>query len=69
MAVQVDARGLSCPEPVLKAKKAVQAGEFPIDVLVDTATSVQNVERMARKAGLKYSTLEAGDHFVITLTQ
>ena len=32
----VDARGLSCPQPVLLTKKAVDKGEFPIEVLVET---------------------------------
>ena len=38
MAHTVDARGLSCPQPVILARKAVQAGEFPIAVLVETVT-------------------------------
>ena len=43
----IDARGLSCPQPVLVTKKAMDKGEFPIEVLVDTVTSRDNVRRMA----------------------
>ena len=42
--VEVDARGLSCPQPVIETKKAIEktnSGE--IHVLVDTMTSVMNV--------------------------
>ncbi|OGP55351.1 MAG: preprotein translocase subunit TatB [Deltaproteobacteria bacterium RBG_13_52_11] len=50
----VDARGLSCPEPVLltmeKIKK-VKKGE--IAVLVDTDTSKENVSRAATSQGWK----------------
>ncbi len=43
----VDARGLSCPQPVMLAQKAIEEGVFPIEVLVDTVTSRENVRRMA----------------------
>ena len=50
----VDARGLSCPEPVLltmeKIKK-IKKGE--IEVLVDTDTSKENVSRAAMSQGWK----------------
>jgi len=50
----VDARGLSCPQPVLltmeKIKK-VKKGE--IAILVDTDTSKENVSRAATSRGWK----------------
>jgi TusA-related sulfurtransferase len=49
----VDARGLSCPEPVLLARRAIQAlgpgGD--LEVLVETVTSRENVLRTARSLG------------------
>ena len=46
---QVDARGLSCPEPVLLSKRAIERLEGGIlEVLVDTETSRENVMRLAR---------------------
>lgn len=48
----VDARGLSCPQPVLMTVseiKKVQRGE--ITVLVDTDTSKENVTRAAASKG------------------
>ncbi|MGI6207334.1 MAG: sulfurtransferase TusA family protein [Anaerolineae bacterium] len=48
----VDARGLSCPQPVILARQAMQgSGPGPIAVLVDTGTSRDNVARMARREG------------------
>jgi len=52
MAEIVDARGLSCPEPVLltlEAIKRLNRGE--IDILVDTDTSKENVSRAAQSMG------------------
>ena len=66
---KIDARGLSCPQPVIITNKAIQEGEFPVEVLVDTVTSRENVRRMAENAGLKVSIKEAGEEFVITITQ
>jgi len=51
MTSKVDARGLSCPQPVVLARKAIETGEFPIEVLVETVTSRENVRRAAEKAG------------------
>jgi len=48
----VDARGLSCPEPVLltlEAIKRLDRGE--IEILVDTDTSKENVSRAAQSMG------------------
>lgn len=65
----VDARGLSCPQPVILARKAIEAGQFPIEVLVDSVTSRENVRRMAEKAGCKVMVAQAGDEFRLTLTK
>lgn len=50
---QVDARGFSCPEPVWRTQQAMKTlgeGE-PLEVLVETATSRENVRRMAKVKG------------------
>lgn len=52
MSTTVDARGLSCPQPVLmtlKEIKKMDKGE--IVVLVDTDTSKENVSRAAKSQG------------------
>jgi TusA-related sulfurtransferase len=65
----VDVRGLSCPEPVILARKAIQQGQFPIRVLVDTGTSRDNVSRMAQSAGCKVALETRPEGFVLTLTK
>lgn len=52
MSIIVDARGLSCPQPVLLAlneMKRTEKGE--IVILVDTDTSKENVSRAATSQG------------------
>ena len=65
----VDARGLSCPQPVILARNAILAGKFPIEVLVETVTSRENVRRAAEKLGCKVQVKDLGDEFKLTLTK
>jgi tRNA 2-thiouridine synthesizing protein A len=69
VAITVDARGLSCPQPVILARKAIQAGEFPIEVLVETVTSRENVRRAAEKLGCQAETEEIDDEFKLTISR
>jgi len=65
----VDARGLSCPQPVILTRQAIQGDEFPIEVLVETVTSRENVRRMAEKAGCTVQVEGISDEFKLTLTK
>ena len=69
MTTQVDARGLSCPQPVILTRNAIKAGDFPIEVLVETVTSRENVKRVAEKAGCIVQVEEMGGEFKLTLAK
>jgi tRNA 2-thiouridine synthesizing protein A len=48
MSTIVDARGLSCPQPVLMTLEEIKkTGKGEIEILVDTDTSKENVSRAA----------------------
>ena len=48
----VDARGLSCPQPVMLTSKAIKKlNKGVIEVLVDSGTAWENVSRLARNFG------------------
>ena len=52
--VTVNASGLSCPQPVLETKKTLdKVPSGKVEVLVDTATSRDNVARFAENKGWK----------------
>ncbi len=64
----VDARGLSCPEPVIRTKKALGAlSGGRVDILVDTVTARENVSRFARSQGWTAEAAEADGHFRVEL--
>lgn len=68
MAVQVDARGLSCPQPVMLTRRALQdAGATEVTVLLDSMTQVQNCTRAAEALGWDAGFAEQGGEFVLTL--
>jgi len=46
----VDARGLSCPQPVVLAKQAIETNE-QVKVIVDNDTALENVKRLGTKQG------------------
>ncbi len=69
MTKQVDARGLSCPQPVILARKAIGEGSYPIEVWVDTVTSRENVRRMAEKAGCRVAVEAVEGEFKLTLSR
>ena len=69
MTTTVDARGLSCPQPVMLAQKAIAEGKFPVEVLVDTVTSRENVRRMAKSQGCQVEIVSQGDEFKLILTK
>ena len=65
---EVDARGLSCPEPALMAMEAMN--DFPneeIRVLVSAATQKQNVTEIATKKGRQVTATQEGADFVLII--
>lgn len=69
MTKTVDARGLSCPQPVLMTLNAIKAGnDSEIKVLVDSEVSKENVCRAANNRGWTVADItdESGE-FSITM--
>ena len=69
MTTTVDARGLSCPQPVIMTRNAIKADKFPLEVLVETVTSRENVRRAAEKLGCRVEVEEMGGEFKLNITR
>jgi len=69
--LRVDARGLDCPQPVIKAREALgQPGVSQVIVLVDEMSNVDNVMAMARNEGWEGRiTRQEADHIELELTR
>ena len=60
MAVLIDTRGLSCPQPVLLFLNAAKEGNGPFSVLVDNDASRENISRAARNRGFSVTNSDEG---------
>lgn len=69
MPLEVDARGLSCPIPVVKTKKAMESNpQEEIIVLLDSNVSKENVLRLADSKGYRAEVQESvGEYRVVLL--
>lgn len=68
MATRVDARGLSCPQPVVLTKRALDAiTSGKLEVLVDSPAAKENVVRFARNAGWSVENDEEKDGYYVIL--
>ena len=63
----IDARGLSCPEPVIMTRKALAANEAAYEILVDNVASKENVTRYAEHQGYQVSIHENDGEYTLSL--
>ena len=66
---QLDARGLSCPEPVLLIRQAMQSGDACYEMVVDNHAARENVTRYAEHQGYKVAISEADGEYTLNITK
>lgn len=64
---EVDARGLSCPEPLMLTAEALKSTNGPVKVLVSEPHQKTNVEKYAKDHGRKAISTEKGSEFEIVI--
>lgn len=67
--MEIDARGLSCPQPVMMLKKALDSKPDGCVVLVDNKTSKENVRKFAQNAGYTVAEKEQDGEYALTCTK
>lgn len=65
----IDARGRSCPEPVLMIQKAMTSGESRYEMMVDNRVSVENVTRFAEHNGYHVQVSKKDDEYTLIMTR
>ena len=65
----IDARGLSCPEPVIMVRNAMRSKEAAYEVMVDNRTSVENVTRFAEHQGYTVTVEEKADEYTLKISK
>lgn len=64
---RIDARGLSCPQPVVLTQKELKEGYNVLEVIVDNEVSKENILRLVKKNGMMAELREEGDDTVIII--
>lgn len=63
----IDARGLSCPEPVIMLRQAMATKEPSYQIIVDNHASKENTTRYAEHQGYKVTISENNGEYTLTL--
>jgi len=69
MTEKIDARGLSCPQPVVLTQKAIKSGSTDFQITVDSVVSKENVIRCAENNKLSTEVTADGDTFTISVNK
>ena len=65
----VDARGLSCPEPVIMLQDAMKSNESSYQLLTDCNAATENTTRFAKEHGWDIDIKKIDDYYTITFTK
>ena len=66
---KLEARGLSCPEPVIMIRKAMQSKGPAYEMVVDNPASKENVTRYAQHEGYAVTVTEKDGEYTLTMTK
>ena len=65
----IDARGLSCPEPVVLLRSAMERNEDAYQIIVDNHASRENTTRYAQHPGYQVAVSEKDGEWTLTFTK
>lgn len=70
MRIEVDARGMACPKPVIMTKKEIDKGSNEIVTIVDNEIAKENVTKLISKMQFNYDVeTSEGDFFIHFTTE
>ena len=67
--LDIDVKGLACPEPVVRTMQALKKSPEGVRVTGDTVASRENITRFAAAKKYKVETEEQNGVYVLTLTK
>ena len=66
----VDARGFSCPVPLLMVQEEIKKIDpAELEVLIDAPCAVENIQRFAFHNGYRFEAVENGDEWTLKLSK
>ena len=68
--IDLDVRGLSCPEPVIRTKQLLSHGApSSVTVLADSVVAAENIKRLVKSLKLSCAMDVDGNEFLITISK
>jgi len=65
----IDTCGMSCPQPVLLVKNAIQSNPQSLSILADNTTAENNIKRFLTNSGYDVSSSTANDTITLLATK
>lgn len=66
----VDARGFSCPVPLLMVQEEIKKNDpAQLEVLIDAPCAMENIQRFAFHNGYRFEAVENGDEWTLKLSK
>lgn len=65
----IDTCGMSCPQPVLLVKNAIQSYPKSLSILADNTTAENNIKRFLINSGYSVSSSTANDTITLLATK
>lgn len=70
MSINIDGRGMVCPQPLISTKKALEGmADGVVSILVDNTAAKENVVKFATAHGCEVSVMEQNGDFLIKITK
>jgi tRNA 2-thiouridine synthesizing protein A len=66
---KIDARGLSCPQPVVLTSQAIREGASDLEIVVDNEVSKENLLRLAKKYNMRADVRKANRDIIISMSK
>ncbi len=64
---EIDARGLSCPEPLMMAHQAIMSNELPVKIMVDEVYQKTNIEKLVKNSKKSSVANDCGSYIEIVI--
>ncbi len=65
----IDAKGLSCPEPLVLLKKAMEDKKDKYEIVVDAKVAMENISKFAKARSYDIDVKEEGSSYFIKLSK
>ncbi len=66
---KIDTRGMSCPQPVLMTKKAIDNSPEGLEIMAGDNTAKNNIKRFLESKGFSVEIEEANEEFLLKATK